>query len=637
MNQKKVAASVIVIIILLLLFYAWQYQQEYVKPNDITNGDQTENIWDAKPPTGVRRDPLILYDGGSNPSLDKSWPTFKHDMQRTGFTNLVGNGNINNYGLLYHRWQDSFSHPVVADLDGNGKYEIISYSEGDQDQSTYIWSTQGIKLHAFDGEVLWNFDDYEGDVWAPPAIADINNDGFLEIIIPLRSEGAILVLDRNGNSMWEFQVEGGRIESSPGVADIKNDGRMEIIFGVNFPYEDTASVYAIYSENNEPKILWKFRIQDIPDKKKTTVVAPVVVDIDGDGKLETIIGSFNGYLYVIRSNGELYWKFYTENYESDFGGIYAPPTACDLDGDGNIEILFQTHNDEEYEKNKLYCLNAYGKELWNYSYPISKPFSSSGVSVADINDDGWLEILLGTRDKYFFDNKLLAINLKGETIWEYELNEDYVTGSAPTIVDLDGDDNLEIVMITKNNLKNSLKSNLLIIDSLGSNLWEYTLNGYSWTSPPIVDLNSDGKLEILVGVYESGDYSENGQNYARDEAKLGLYVFGDMSSSDLIDLYPDLAIKASMVEISQPSIREMKVTVKVANAGLVDVSNVDVKVQTNIQTVGIEIIDIIPSLSTVSFELTWSGAAVEITVTVDSDDKINESDEENNLTSKYIQ
>jgi len=73
-----------------------------------------------------------------------------------------------------------------------------------------------------------------------------------------------------GNSMWEFQVEGGTIESSPGVADINNDGRMEIIFGVNFPYEDTASVYAIYSENNEPKILWEYQIQDIPDKKKAT-------------------------------------------------------------------------------------------------------------------------------------------------------------------------------------------------------------------------------------------------------------------------------------------------------------------------------------------------------------------------------
>ena len=100
-------------------------------------------------------------------------------------------------------------------------------------------------MHAFDGEVLWNFDDYEGDVWVSPAIADINNDGFVEIVIPLRSEGTILVLDKDGNSIWEFQVEGGLIESSPGVADINNDGRMDIIFGVNFPYEKTASIYAI--------------------------------------------------------------------------------------------------------------------------------------------------------------------------------------------------------------------------------------------------------------------------------------------------------------------------------------------------------------------------------------------------------
>jgi hypothetical protein len=635
MKRKQILVIIIVIVLISSIcsfYYITSLPSHQTDDQHDENGNNNDNgendTYNFKPPTGVKREPILSYQGGSNPSEQRIWPMFQHDLQHTSYISESGSGNIGNYGLLYHRWQDAYSQPVVADFDNDGRYEILSYSEGDQDNQTGFGYFQGIKLHAFDGEVLWNFKDYPGDVWASPAIADINNDGELEIIVPLRTGSAILVLDRHGNRMWQFNVSG-YVESSPAIADINLDGNMEIVFGTSGYYDSSDVVYALTVDGNTPEILWEFQPEEVEGSSPSVLSSPALVDISGDDKLEIIFGSLNGYLYALDSDGELLWKFLAETpreaNENWHETVYAAPTIGDLDGDGTYEIIIQTFTSREYKnRTSIFCISSNGKEIWR----LPTVYSGEGsASVADLNDDGWLEILIGTES-----GNLFALKPNKEVLWQINMGEPI--SSSPTIADLDGDGDLEVIVVTSSLTPDITNCNVTILDKNGNQLWRFLVEGESWTNIPVVDLNQDGKFELIVGVFASYPPGQIDIAY-RLRAKYGLYVLGDLSSEDLIDPLPDVAIKVPMIEINpKPGITTIKVTV--ANAGLVEASQVEVEVRNNLITIGSDVIESIPPLSQKEVEISWAGHASGYTIVVDPNNKIIEGDEENNQATKSI-
>lgn len=634
MKWKQLLMIIIVIVLMfsICLYYYiasfhWIDEQPDENSNNNSDGSNGGNNYNFKPPNGIKREPTLQYQGGSNPSEQRVWPMFQHDLQHTSYIGELGNGNIDNYGLLYHRWQDAYSQPVVADFDNDGKYEILSYSEGDQDNQTGFWYYQKVKLHAFNGEVLWNFKDYQGDVWASPAIADINKDGELEIVVPLRSGSAIMALDRQGNFLWQFNVSN-MIESSPAIADINLDGNMEIVFGTSGAYDPT-TVNALTIKDNIPQILWEYQLEEFEGSTSAVLSSPSLVDICGDNKLETIFGSYNGYLYALDSEGKLLWKFLAGNHEGSKYkrvGVYATPTVADLDGDGTYEIVIQTFPYKEVTNmTSIFCISNTGEEIWRF------PTYGSGLassSVADLNDDGWLEVLIGTES-----GDLYALKPNKEVLWQVNFCEPI--SSSPSIADLDGDSNLEIVVLSSTRTRGVTNCNITILDKNGNQLWKFLVEGSSWTDIPIVDLNSDGRFELIMGVYESFPPGQDDIAH-RLRSKTGLYVFGDLSSEDLIDPFPDVAVKDPMIEIGHAPPSQTVIKVTVANAGLVEASQVKVEVRTNLIPIGSAVIDSIPPLSQREVEISWAGQASGYTAIVDPDDEIREGDEDNNQATKSI-
>ena len=637
--KRKQAITIIIVIVLISSICSYYYiiyspqtddQHDGNSDNDSNDtGNDGGPNYNFKPPTGIKREPTVNYEGGSNPSEQRTWPMFQQDLQHTSYVKPIGNGNISNYGLLYHRWQDAYSQPVIADFDNDGKYEILSYSEGDQDYQTGKWYLQGIKLHAFNGEVLWNFKNNSGDVWASPAIADINNDGELEIIVPLRSGGAILALDKYGNDLWQFNVSG-YVESSPAIADIDLDGDLEIVFGTSGYYGSSDMVYALTMNGNTPQILWEFPPEEIEGKSAAVLSSPALVDINGDKRLETIFASFNGYLYALDSNGELLWKFLaeTETYIDDSirEKPIAAPTVADLDGDGTYEIVIQTSAyRESTDRTSIFCVSSTGLEIWRMPTQYQGPASAS---VADLNDDGWLEILIGTES-----GDLYALRPNKTVLWQINLGEPIC--SSPSIADLDGDGDLEIIVVSSSLTPGITNSNVTILDKDGDQLWKFLVEGESWTNIPVVDLNKDGKLELIIGVYESFPPGQNDIEH-RLRSKTGLYVFGDLSSEDLIDPLPDVAVKDPMIGVNYGEPGQTIIKVTVANAGLVEAQQVEVEVRINRLPIGSATIDSIPPLSQKEVEITWAGQSSKYTAIVDPDDKITEGDEDNNQATKSI-
>ncbi|KAG6510272.1 hypothetical protein ZIOFF_028281 [Zingiber officinale] len=81
--------------------------------------------------------------------------------------------------------------------------------------------------------------------------------------------------------------------------------------------------------------------------------SPTMVDLDGDGKLDILVGTSYGLFYILDHHGQVRNKFSLEMAE-----IQAPVVAADINDDGKIEIVtVDTHGN-------VAAWTAQGDEIW---------------------------------------------------------------------------------------------------------------------------------------------------------------------------------------------------------------------------------------------------------------------------------
>ena len=80
-----------------------------------------------------------------------------------------------------------------------------------------------------------------------PAIADMNADGKLDIVVPTQ-DGWIRAYRADKTLLWQFNyAQGQQIWSSEAViGDVDNDGRNEVIFGTYDPVNGTAGPVGLW-------------------------------------------------------------------------------------------------------------------------------------------------------------------------------------------------------------------------------------------------------------------------------------------------------------------------------------------------------------------------------------------------------
>ena len=223
------------------------------------------------------------------------------------------------------------SAPAVGDIDGDGSPEIIV--GGGVDDSTngyiYVWNADGTRKDGFP-IVVPNIP------WGSPVITNLDDDTTtLEFVIFIVNEG-LYAFDCDGNilSGWPVpMIELGYCDGirTPSVADFDEDGKSEIVFLT----DEKLSVV-----KNDGTMWTGFPI-DIGNVEWS---APVIADIDGDGELELICPN-NTQIIAVEMSGEIK----SDGYPLPCGmDIMSSPIVEDLDGDGLLEILVPAYNSKLY-------------------------------------------------------------------------------------------------------------------------------------------------------------------------------------------------------------------------------------------------------------------------------------------------
>jgi hypothetical protein len=186
------------------------------------------------------------------------------------------------------------SSPTVADLEGDGIYEVIAVSEND---SLYVWDELGNLRSGF--PIRRAQDSVQQNSVTPsPAVADFDEDGSLEIVFVsvdrVSSSGwvsRVEILGADGSTWPGWPVEAPDLsESSPVVGDLNGDGSPDIVYGIGGSNADDA----IYAWDVDGNSLPGFPIPVDGFVRAT----PTIVDFNRDGNVNLVSASWDSYIHV---------------------------------------------------------------------------------------------------------------------------------------------------------------------------------------------------------------------------------------------------------------------------------------------------------------------------------------------------
>jgi outer membrane protein assembly factor BamB len=275
---------------------------------------------------------------------------------------------------------------------------------------------------------------------------------------------------------WDFDAQGA-ITSAPLVADVDGDGKKEIVFGTKkgklFVLDLDAGIKWFYDTNDK---MDEVELMFLDTEEASSIGAPPNIgDLDGDGKHELVFGTERGVVHALDSNGKERWRFKVD------GAIRGQVLVFDLFEDNDLKVIFGS------EDGKLYALNSKGKKVW--SFDAGSPIQST----PGILHKGSPKIVFGCNDGSIF-----CVNNKGDLVWKFKTNASVL--AQPSFGKVVNEDRLFVAIGSSDN-------HMYMLDDAGELLWKYKTEGAIVAKAAIDDINGDNKPEIVFGSCDNSIYA----------------------------------------------------------------------------------------------------------------------------------
>ncbi len=404
------------------------------------------------------------------------------------------------------------SSPAVADIDNNGSNELIFTTGGGE---IYVVDEYGNNKAGW--PVQLTNEEYSAAVTgvagsSSPAVDDLDGDGLMEIVV--RDGQYLYVYNSNGeikqgwpNRLGSIILGNAQI-ASPVLSDINDDGSKEVIVTHRCDDAVDGKIF-LFSADGSIMDGWPVEVQN----SRAYVSTPLVADLDGDQQPEIVVQTFyddgqdrTGKIYLFDEKGNLLSGWPKEL----SGSSWNSPIAADINNDGIIEIIASSYlgDDQNPGSQLIYAMDIDGNELEGWPVELDNRIFgyydiTAGMSVADINNDGYKEVVVISSG---LSVTLCALDWEGEIAWQLRPLQsfDYPKHSSPVIADLNNDGNLELIFTTYSNVKKRGQIVVVNNDGTANEILSRNITSKFWATPTICDVDNDGMIEV-AGLTLNGD------------------------------------------------------------------------------------------------------------------------------------
>ncbi len=257
---------------------------------------------------------------------------FNHD----GTELLNGDNNPSTIGPFFLTGTTfAYGGPALGNFDADALDEIV-FGVNSANGRVYVLDGNGTLLPGWPR-------DTGGQITSTPAVADLDGDGRDEIVIAAEDD-SVYVYRHDGSRYtgwprWAKVFTPTSRTSSPIVVDLDRNGQLDILFAANdgrlHAWRRDGTVLPGWSN-----VLFA---QDALDADATQST-PTVGDVDGDSQFEVLLGGEDGRLYGWNHDGTELAGFpiLLE------GEVRSSATITDFDGDGLVEIVVPGYDQKVY-------------------------------------------------------------------------------------------------------------------------------------------------------------------------------------------------------------------------------------------------------------------------------------------------
>jgi hypothetical protein len=339
-------------------------------------------------------------------------------------------------------------------------------------------------------------------------IVDLDRDGLADVLVCDVLANRVTWIRQSPKGTFTESALGESIQAPAHVEaiDFDHDGDLDLVvasLGVLNPSNNRIGSVVVLENDGHQHF-----VNHVVARNIARVADVRAGDLDGDGDLDLAVAGF-GY-----DDGETSWL------ENKGGWTFEQHVLLRLSGPINAIIADVNHDgspdivalvSQEWEEIWVFVNDGRGhftqKMIWGSTNP---DFGSSWISLADLDKDGDLDIVYSNGDAFDYApansrpwHGVQWLENMGDLQFRYHRIADLPGASSPQVADIDGDGDLDIVVVSAyNNWDDPGALSLVWLENNGR--LQFTMHSIATSPVHLItvaagDLNGDGLVDLVTG------------------------------------------------------------------------------------------------------------------------------------------